>query len=70
MPVAPEIRRAGRNHHQMTGAGTDFLMASRAEVRLARLVRVDLPDLDLAQRGMSAHSRMAAITTNAAATIT
>jgi hypothetical protein len=68
--VAAQIRRVDRNHHHVSGAGTDLLEAARADVGLAGPVRVNLADLDLTQRGMRAQSRMAAMTTNAAATIT
>lgn len=55
----------------MPGAGPDLLEASGTEVGLAGLERVNLPDLHgTGQRGINAHNRKAAITTNAAATIT
>jgi hypothetical protein len=67
VPVAAQIGCIGGNHHEMTGPRQDVLKAPGTEVRLVRLERMDLADLDgSAQRGINAHSRMAAITANAA----
>jgi hypothetical protein len=55
----------------MTGAGTDLLQTARAQVGLARLEGVNEPDLERpAQRGISAHNRITAMTAKAAATMT
>jgi hypothetical protein len=45
--MAPEVRGADRDHHDMTFAGADVLVAARAEVGLVRLVGLDPPDLHL-----------------------
>jgi hypothetical protein len=71
MPVAPEIGLVGGNDHEMPGPRPDFLHAARAQVGLVGLERVDQTDLDgSAQRGIKAQSRITAITTKAAITIT
>lgn len=41
MPVAAKFRFALREHHQVTGADLDLLLAARAGVTLLRLERVD-----------------------------
>jgi hypothetical protein len=69
--VAAQIRFVHGDDDDMAGAGLDALPAARTDVRLPGLKRVDAADLDRsAQRGISAHRRMAAITAKAAMTIT
>jgi hypothetical protein len=72
MPVTTEVRGIHGHHDQMTCAGPDLLLTARAEVGLAGLERVDQKtDVDLVvQRGISAHSRITAMTARAAATMT
>ncbi len=71
MPVAPEVRSFGRDHHEVPHPGPDVLMAAGADVGLQRLERLDTTDLDRpVQRGISAHSSKPATTANAVATIT
>jgi hypothetical protein len=71
VPVTAEIRGVGRYHHEMAGAGCDLLKATRTDVGLVGLERVDQADLDRpVQRGIRAHSRITAITTKAATKIT
>jgi hypothetical protein len=71
VPVAPQIRCVEGYDHDMAGAGLDALPATGADIRLASLERVDATDLERpAQRGISAHRRMAAITAKAATNIT
>jgi hypothetical protein len=71
MPVTPEIGRVGRHDHEMAGARPDLLEAPRAQVGLLGLKGMDQADLQRpAQRGINAHSRITAITTKAAMTMT
>jgi hypothetical protein len=71
MPVAPKIWGVGRHDHQMPGARPDFLQAAGTQVGLDGLKRMDQADLDgPVQRGISAQSRITAITANAMITMT
>jgi hypothetical protein len=70
VPVTPEVHRVERNDDQVPDAGRDLLLAAGAEVGLGGLKGLDPSDLDLVQRGIIAHSRTSATTTNAAATST
>jgi len=70
VPVAAEIHRIERDDDEVPDARGDLLLAAGAEVGLGGLERLDAPNLDLVQRGMIAHNRMSATTTNAAATST
>lgn len=74
MPVPSKVRGIPRNHDQVADPGRDLVLASRAQVRLAGLERLDAADLDLAevgidQRGISAHSSSPATAANDNATI-
>jgi len=72
--VAPVVRRVERHYDLVPLAGTDLVIAAGAAVRLVGLVRLDVPDLDLAagsvqcHRGSAAHNTSNATTTNAITT--
>ena len=78
--MAAQIGRVERHDDLVPGSGPDLVVAARAAVRLHRLVRLDVPDLDLVelplgpervhQRGSSAQTSSPTITTSAAATTT
>lgn len=71
MPVAAQVWLVHGDDHDVAGASLDALPATRADIRLPGLKGVDAADLDgSAQRGISAHRRIAAMTANAAMTIT
>lgn len=74
MPVTSKVGCLPRDNHHVTGLRRDLLLAAGAQIRLARLERLDAPDLDVAevgidQRGISAHSSSPATTANESATI-
>jgi hypothetical protein len=69
--VAAQIRFVHGDDGDMASAGLDPLPAARTDIRLPSLKGVDAADLDRsAQRGISAHRRMRAMTAKAATTIT
>jgi hypothetical protein len=69
--VPAQVGRVDGDDDDMTGPGLDLLPATRADIGLAGLKGVNATDLDgSAQRGISAHRRMAAMTAKAATTIT
>jgi hypothetical protein len=77
--VPPFLRCAAREHDLVAEAARDLVIAARASVRLDRLVRLHVLDLDVAvlrlrrvrkaRQPNTAHSTSAKITKNAAATI-
>jgi hypothetical protein len=72
VPVASQVGRFMRHDDHVAHADADLLVAAGAEVRLAGLVGLHAPDLDVvaaAHRGSSAHRRSAATTAKAAATM-
>lgn len=71
VPVATQVRRLGRNHHDVADPWADVLLATGADVGLQGLERLNPADLDRsAQRGINAHSNSPATTATAAATMT
>jgi hypothetical protein len=68
--VTPVLRHLDRNDDEVGDADADLLMAARAEVRLARLERVDERNLEVVvvRYPRNAHSSSTATTTNAAST--
>jgi hypothetical protein len=69
--VATVFGRVDRDHDLVTEAGGDLVVATGAAVGLHRLVRLDVPYLDVghARYPNSAQSTSAAMTTSATATI-
>lgn len=45
--MPPQVRRLARDDYEMSGTDRDLLLASRAQVDLARLEGVDQPHLHL-----------------------
>jgi hypothetical protein len=78
VPVATEVGCLRRHDDHVADADADLLVAARAQVRLAGLVGLDAPHLDVvlggacpwrvAHLGSRAHRRSAATTAKAAAT--
>ncbi len=66
MPVAAEVGRVHGDDDQVADPDADLLVAARAAVGLAGLVRLDPAELYL---GIAAHSSATAITARAASTI-
>lgn len=75
VPVATVLGGVERDNYEVAGTGVDVMRATRADVGLAGLERVDEADVEcvvvgLAYRGNAAHSTSSATTTNAAITST
>jgi len=63
VPVASKVRCCVWNRHDVAGAGGDVTVASRAEIRLGGLVRLDPSDLDIGGcRQVGVHPSNAQIT--------
>ena len=72
MPVPAQLRLQPGHHHQVADAHGDLLVAPGARVRLAGLVGLHPPDLEVEVAAgvyRTAHSTSAAHTSRAAATI-
>src|SRR5690242_20152825 len=68
VPVAAKVGRVDRHHDFVALAGPDLVVATRAAVRLHRLVRLHVTDLDRVVEAPAAHEPNAAHTTSNATT--
>jgi hypothetical protein len=71
VPVSAKIWSLGRHDDDVSGARRDLLLATRADVGLDRLERLNPADLRRTdQRGINAHRSIPATIAAASATIT